>query len=703
MRRSEASPAPPLAGLAPAATTPRAVWAPLVGALLVSAMAITLAGLWPFYRQISTPCGETGYCFPPAIFPHDVAALAEHGVSLTAYAAVIFLLQLLVTLCYLGLAGILFWRRRDDAMALCTVALLCMQPVVLSGYMGAMVDFGGPGRALLYANLLVAKIVLILFFALFPTGAFVPRSLRRFLPWLLGLVAAGVVAEALSPFHPVVRAGVYLIETFWMGSMLLVQLYRYVRVSTAEERRQTRWLIALFGVYFSYSIGFTWYIGTVGSPDGRHTLLRTGLFVLAYLLELAVAFGIVVALRRGLYDLGRVAGRTLVYALLTVCVVGLYVLLVGGISVLLRPGSNMLVSLLATGVVAVAFQPLRAALQRGVNHLIYGRRDEPYHVLALLGQRLGGALSPQDMLPTVAATVRDALRLPYVAVTRSDWGGEALVSVSGEPAGPVLALPLLFQGEPIGRLVAAQRSPEEPFTAHERRLLETLAQHISIAAHAVRLTDDLQRSRERLVTAREEERRRLQRDLHDELGPTLASMSMQLDAGRALLAEDREAGEALLEEVQAQLRETIGSVRRLVHQLRPPILDQLGLAGAIREHALRVERGSGVQVRLDLPAALPTLSAAVEVAAYYIVVEALNNMARHASARRCAVRLRAADALLIAVADDGVGVPAQPALGVGLRSMRERATEVGGELWVGPGESGGTTVRAALPLARANG
>jgi signal transduction histidine kinase len=698
------APAPGLAAVAPAvAAGVHGVWAALAGALLALSAGTALAGLWPFYRQLSAPCGETGFCFTPALFAHDVAVLAQYGVSLTAYATLIFLLQIVVTICYLSLAGILFWRRRDDTMALCTVAVLAIQPLVVSGYLTALIDFAGPGRLLPYLTLLVGKIALILFLALFPSGSFVPRSLRRYLPWLIGLVVAGVVAEALNPLNPAVRVGVYIVETGWIVSMLLVQLYRYLRVSTPVERRQTRWLIALFSVYFSYSIGFTWYIGTVGSPDGRHTLIRVGLFVLGYLLELALVFAIVIGLRRGLYDLGRVVGRTMVYALLTVCVVALYVLFVGGVSVLLRPESNILVSLLATGVVAVAFQPLRAALQRGVNHLIYGRRDEPYHVLALLGQRLGGALAPQDMLPTVAATVRDALRLPYVAVTRADWGGETVVSVSGEPAGPTLALPLVFQGEPIGRLVAAQRAPEEPFTAHERRLLESLAQHISIAAHAVRLTDDLQRSRERLVTAREEERRRLQRDLHDELGPTLASMSMQLDAGRALLAEDPAAGEALLGEVQAQLRETIGSVRRLVHQLRPPILDQLGLRGSIREHALRVERGSGVRVSLDLPAALPPLSAAIEVAAYYIVVEALNNMARHACARRCTVQLRATDELLIEVVDDGVGLPAQPAVGVGLRSMRERALEVGGAWQAAPTHGGGVTVRAALPLARAAG
>jgi hypothetical protein len=472
MRRTEAPIAPRLAAVAPAATAGvHGVWTALAGALLILAAATTLAGLWPFYRQLSTPCGDEGFCIPPAIFPHDVAALTQHGISLTAYATLLFLLQVVVTLCYLSLAGILFWRRRDDAMALCTVAVLAMQPLVLSGYLTALIDLAGPGRVLPYVALFAGKIVLILFFALFPTGTFVPRALRRYLPWLIALVAAGVAAEELNPLHPAVRVGVYIVETFWMGSMLLVQLYRYLRVSTPEERRQTRWLIALLSIYLSYSIGFTWYIGTVGSPDGRHTLIRVSLFVLLYLLELAVVFGIVVGLRRGLYDLGRVVGRTLVYALLTVCVVALYVLLVGGISVLLRPGSNMLVSLLATGVVAVAFQPLRAALQRGVNHLIYGRRDEPYHVLALLGQRLGGALAPQDMLPTVAATVRDALRLPYAAVTRADWGGEAVVSVSGEPATPTLALPLVFRDERIGRLVVAQRAPGEPFTPHERRLL----------------------------------------------------------------------------------------------------------------------------------------------------------------------------------------------------------------------------------------
>jgi signal transduction histidine kinase len=200
------------------------------------------------------------------------------------------------------------------------------------------------------------------------------------------------------------------------------------------------------------------------------------------------------------------------------------------------------------------------------------------------------------------------------------------------------------------------------------------------------------------VVAREEERRRLQRDLHDELGPTLASMSMQLDAARAQLWDDPAAGEALLAEVQSQLREAIGTVRQIVHQLRPPILDQLGLCGAVGESAMRIERGAGVRVRLELPAALPPMSAAVEAAAYYIVAEALNNMARHARARNCTVRLSVGTRLQIEVADDGVGLPVQISAGIGLRSMRERALEVGGVWAITDAPSGGTIVRAGLPL-----
>lgn len=691
--------APPLLAPAEERRVPRP-WVILAGALIALAALTMLAGLWPHYQRLATPCLPGSPCFISSLTVVEEAILARYGVGLEAYAGLVFLIQLVTYGGFLGVAAVLFWRRRDDPMAICTVCVLALLTITMSGYLTVVIDLDGPWSSLIYVAIIAANSAIILFFALFPSGSFVPRALRWYAPLLILLNAVVTVAVVAAGDRGLFSLPYLIVQSLWMVSMLAAQLYRYLHVSSPAERRQTQWVVGVLVVFMSYKLGFAWFIGVVGlRTDERLALLRVVLLVLLHLMELAIVVGVVAMLRRGLYSIERLAGRTVVYALLTVCVAALYVLLVGGISLLLRPASNTLVALLATGTVAVAFQPLRAALQRGVNQLLYGRRDEPYQVLELLGQRLAGAVAPQEMLPAVADTVRDALRLPYVAVTRDDWEGEELVSVSGEPTPGTVAFPLVVQHEQIGRLIVAPRAPGEPFSAHERRLLATLAQHISIAAHAARLTDDLQRSRERLVIAREEERRRLQRDLHDELGPTLASMSMQLDAARAQLADDPAAGEALLAEVQAQLRQAVGTVRQIVHQLRPPILDQLGLQGAITECALRVERGAGMQVRLELPEELPLVSAAVEAAAYYIVAEALNNAARHARARSCEVRLLAGPELLIEVSDDGIGLPAQAPAGVGLRSMRERAMEVGGTWRIASAAGGGTTVRVCLPLA----
>jgi signal transduction histidine kinase len=217
----------------------------------------------------------------------------------------------------------------------------------------------------------------------------------------------------------------------------------------------------------------------------------------------------------------------------------------------------------------------------------------------------------------------------------------------------------------------------------------------------VRLTTDLRRSRERLVTALEEERRRLQRDLHDGLGPTLAGALMKMEAARSRL--DRSPGEAasLLGELASDTRRTIEEVRRLTYDLRPPALDQLGLVGALRERAAEFSeaRADGLEIGIEVPADLPPLTAAVEVAAYRIGLEALTNVARHSGARRSTLRLAVADgALEVEVTDDGCGIDANGHAGVGHRSMRERAEELGGGLEIGQSGTAGTRVHARLPL-----
>jgi signal transduction histidine kinase len=256
-------------------------------------------------------------------------------------------------------------------------------------------------------------------------------------------------------------------------------------------------------------------------------------------------------------------------------------------------------------------------------------------------------------------------------------------------------------------LLLGPRAPGETFSSADERLLDDLAHQAGVAVHAMRLTidlqrlaADLQRSRESLVTTREEERRRLRRDLHDGLGPTLASLAQRLDTARILVPNDPDAAVALLADLKAQVKATITDIRRLVYALRPPALDELGLLSALREHATSYDQSNGLHVSIETPERLPPLPAAVEVAAYRIVLEALTNVARHAHAQTCRIRLdiTEAPALCMEITDDGRGLPAGYHAGVGLTAMRERAAELGGECRIEPGPARGTRVWAWLPL-----
>jgi signal transduction histidine kinase len=421
-------------------------------------------------------------------------------------------------------------------------------------------------------------------------------------------------------------------------------------------------------------------------------------------------------LRHRLYDIDRLINRTLVYGSLTACVVGIYVLAVGGLGTLFQARGNLAVSLLATGVVAVLFQPLRTRLQHAVNRLMYGERDDPYAVISRLGRRLEATIAPETVLPTIAETIAQALKLPYAAILLKEGGGFRSAAAYGSPTGEPETLPLMYQREEIGRLVIAARAPGEEFSPADRRLLEDLARQAEVAVHAVRLTADLQRSRERLVATREEERRRLRRDLHDGFGPTLASLALGLHAARKLMASNELQGaDEVLSRLEQETEGTVADVRRLIYGLRPPALDDLGLIVALRHQAesqgmssaptdarSNEHRESELVFRMEAPEELPPLPAAVEVAGYRIIQEALTNVARHAGAKTCCVRLSvdaAADALQLEVTDDGVGMPEGRHAGVGLSSMRERAVELGGICDVKPIPTGGTRVLARLPLS----
>jgi signal transduction histidine kinase len=340
-------------------------------------------------------------------------------------------------------------------------------------------------------------------------------------------------------------------------------------------------------------------------------------------------------------------------------------------------------------------------LQRSVNRLLYGQRDEPYAAISTLGRRLGEAIAPTEVLPAMVETIADALRLPYVAVELAPPAAGPAAFHGTPAAGVALRLPLVHGGERVGTLVLGARAHGEPLGEADRRLLEDFARHAAAAASGVALSAEVQRSRERLVTAREEERRRLSGDLHDGLGPTLAGAILTIEAARGLASRDPAAVDELLDRAAASIETTVADIRRLVYGLRPPALDQLGLIGALHQQASALSTGGDRQVACDVlaPDPMPPLPAAVEVAVFRIVQEALTNVARHAEARHASVLITIDGALLLEIGDDGRGLRADRQAGVGLTSMRERTAELGGSFDIDSAPNGGTTVKVRLPIA----
>jgi len=347
---------------------------------------------------------------------------------------------------------------------------------------------------------------------------------------------------------------------------------------------------------------------------------------------------------------------------------------------------------------ALVLAPARARIQRAANRFLYGDRDEPYAVLSQVGSKLEAAGSAEQLLPGVVAAAATALRVPYVAIELTGARSSQVIA-SGTPGGPVTRVPLKHQGRTLGALAIGRRPGEHDIPARERRLLTDLARQASAAAANVILTDDLRRSRERIVLAQEEERRRLRNDLHDGLGPQLTGIALGLDIVAEATATTAPVAAAHAERLRDEVQEAIEDVRRLVTGLRPPRLDEVGLAAALREMADRAQR-SGVQISVDVPDPSQPLPAAVEVAAYRIATEAITNVVRHAGATTCTLSLKVDADVHMSIVDDGRGLVGASA-GVGRTSMKERAEELGGSCTVEEAaEHQGCRVEVTLPMSR---
>ena len=697
----------------------RAVWILIV----TLSLAVSIVDISLKFSQLHAVC--VGSSCDQRLTTGIVQDLHQLNLSVDFFASYLVIFGFGSLLVWVAIALLIFWRWSDDRMALLVALFLVLFPATQILDSPTAVGAAYPSWQVLTTFLdILGYVSLLLFFYLFPDGRFVPRWTRSV---AFGYVVLNILGGLISglPFSDMI--------TFFLGLPLLIvvvgiglfsQVYRYRRVSSSVQRQQTKWVV--YGVVTTVLL----FTGVVSLGQVFFSIphlvpllvASTTIYSCELLIPLSIGFSI---LRYRLWDIDIIINRTLVYGLLTAGIVAIYVLVVVSLGTVLQAQGNLLISLVATGLIAVLFQPLRLRLQRAVNHLMFGERDTPYTVISRLGQRLEATLAPDAVLPTLVETVAQALKLPHVAITlKQDGEFVTAVSYGKEPGGgkphpyisgnvgvsladALIRLPLIYQTEQIGELLLAPRGPGESFTPADRALLSDLARQAGVAAHAVRLTTDLQRltgelqqSRTELVTTREEERRRLRRDLHDGLGSALTSVTFQLDAACNLLDHDPQAVRTLLIELKGQMQTSIADIRRLVYNLRPPILDEWGLVAALREQVVQYQLNQ-VQVTVDAPGSLPALPAAVEVAAYRIAMEALANVIRHARAGTCAIRLDVTDEVLIVeIQDNGSGLPPHYHAGVGISAMRERAAELGGSCVIEDVATGGTRVSARLPLLK---
>jgi signal transduction histidine kinase len=464
-----------------------------------------------------------------------------------------------------------------------------------------------------------------------------------------------------------------------------------VRRARGAERQQLLWFAASAAVLTSAVVGGLVISYLVPVSEGLAWIPA----ILAFP-SVPVAVGIAV-MRYRLYEIDLIINRALVYGVLGVLVAAAYLVLAIGLGRLAGGEGSPATATLATVMAALVALAARQAVQRAINHLLYGRRGDPLAVIGSVARRLESAGTPEGLLSDVVGDLREALKLDAVAVYAVD--GALLAGTARPDEGPRLSLS--HQGELIGELRVWTARGDELSPGDLRLLRDDLGPQLAVAIEAVRLKRDLQRARERLVAALEDERRRLRHDLHDGLGPTLTAITLRADAATNLLARDPVRARELLDELRGAAGDAIAEVRRLTHGLRPMALDELGLVGAIREQGIGSDRAGmpGPEVQIDDGIELPPLPAAVEVAAYRIATEAITNAIRHAGAKHCRVRIVANTALEVEVTDDGRGWDGRLTPGVGIQSMRERAADLGGTLTIEPVPGGGTSVLARLPLA----
>lgn len=661
-------------------------------------------------------CGPFG---PPAA---SIEALTGAGLTSELYALAFVLNDSVLAFLFYAAASIILWKSKRDLLGYLAVFGLVTYGTTFSTLLYLSSD-GNPWMERWTEGVAGAgRLALFLFLLLFPNGRFVPsRCYLAFIPFfiiqIMNFLLPGTIFD-LSNWPDHARIAYY---GSMIGVIIYSQIYRFRKISTSEQRQQTKWVV--YGVTLSF-LGFIatsgFFVYSSNPSPVTYILLSVLLHLFVSIIPVTLSFAV---LRHRLWDIDPLVNRMILYGALSLSIVLLYSISVLYLSNVFQTRGNFIISLIATSIVAVLFGPIKEHLQRILNRFMMGKHDDPYSVLAELGSRFSKPIAPDEMLRAVAETIRNALRLPYAGISLGVNGKEKLTASTGETKYDMYTFPIVHGGEELGTLLLSGRSPEEAFTTEDRKLLDVMLQQAGqIVQNAKMVLDmklmalDLQASREKLVLAREEERRTIRMNLHDDLAPRLLSLAFNVAAAEQYIKKSPDTAIELLEELRSEIRSTVDDIRKMVHGLRPPTLDEFGLLGSIQsrmneiaktsEQAVMTLDHTPLQLRLHAPNELPVLPAAVEVAAYRIVTESLVNIIRHAKATRCDVYLRvnAGCELQIEVLDDGIGLP--PRIkpsghgGIGLASIRERAAELGGECSFENLKTGGTRVKAVLPFSQ---
>lgn len=626
--------------------------------------------------------------------------------------------------CLMGVAGALvLWRVGWHPLAVVLVVFGALGAVfgVASAVVNASVALWEPGAVAVVAltinqrlyELIMVAIPLVL--VLFPDGRWPARpALRVTAVAAVAFVFLAMAGSVLKPWRilaatdggldPRVASwvrdpwGIDLPLATWeaidavrdvllvVGLALSIVVLVARRIGAGDElRRQLRWIAWAGGVLV---------LVLVAGPAVMPWIVAQ--FALIGAIAVVCVALVIAVTRHRLERIDAVIGWTLLYGALVAAVVLVDVVLLAVVGGILGEST---VAVVAAVVVLLAFAPLREPLLAWIRRLVYGRRGDPYGVVAGLADNLEHSGDADDQLDHVVRSVARAFATPYVAVRVDQPGGAQLVARHGTPQSDTVTLPLTYRGEAIGELELAPPRRAR-LSRRDERLLADVVRQAAAAVRATVLNTELQRSREELVVAREEERQRLRRDVHDGLGPALAAVKVHIDAARNVAATDPERADHILEVASRTVTDAVGDIRRIVHDLRPPTLDDLGLRRAL-ERVCESWDGSGPAVTLEY-ALGETPPPAVEVAIYRIASEAIANARRHAGAQRIRLAVTETDAaVVVEVGDDGSGIDPSAPAGVGLRSMRERAGELGGEFAVSSGRAG-TTIRAVIPRPRAS-